>query len=111
LIMSTKPLPLDKPTRRGIDELFRQLTNYHDDSWEACQQLRAEVELLEKKLLDVPAYRKLKAKADAAYRAYHARRARLRKKAGQLRLEYCARGLTPDIKRRINALVKEANRK
>jgi hypothetical protein len=108
----SKPIPLDKPTRRTVEALFRELDRrcYDDADYREYQRLYEEREALAKKLLNVPAMKKLEARRDAAHQRSQARSARIASKLLAVRQKYLAEGLTPPVQREIRALVKESRR-
>lgn len=112
----SKPLPLDKPTRRGIDELFRDLRNFGGYSSESplyaeYGKLKEELEKLGEELLSCPSYRTLRKKKDNAYQKWRIATTQLEIKLGEVRRDYLAKGLTPAVQNEINKLVELANKK
>lgn len=108
--MAIKP-ELDKPTRRSVERLFKEILQ---SPWEMysgeLRRLREKREAMEKGLLSHPTYKKLVAKQEAAETKYYNDRRALEAAVRQVRLEYLAKGLTPDVLKQIEDLVKLANK-
>ena len=107
--MKTKPTPIDKPTRRTIETLLREMLNFGDRDcplYSRYLALREKVDESEKRLLANPAHRRLKAAMARAYSSYDRKRKVIRERASEVRREYLAKGLTKAVLRKIQALVK-----
>lgn len=113
--MSKQPFPLDKPTRKGVEQLLRQLMSFGRE-WESpdyleYQRLSQELANLQSKLFQNPRYKRLKARKDKAYTRYHDRRNAIREEAVKIHRQFLAKGLTPEVHRSLLALVKKAEQK
>lgn len=109
--MPTKPPPIDRPTRRTIDELFKSLL-YNRDRYDVeYDALSAQMRELEERLLDTPQMRALKRRKDAAWTKAKRRERRNAELVRAVRDKYLAYGLTPAVERAIKELVKKVNAK
>ena len=104
--MPTKALPIDKPTRRTIEALFRELQDeggreLQNRANEAYRELQA----LEARLLKNPAYLRLYKRYDALHRRASDQRDKIRAEVRRVRLLYQAKGLTPEVQKEIDKLV------
>lgn len=109
--MATKPLPIDKPTRRTVEQLFRDLRRCSTSEcphYREYQRLREERDALEKKLLNVPAYKSLKQRGDRAYSRHCDRDRKLATRIHDVHRLYLANGLTAKVVAEINKLLKFA---
>lgn len=98
---------LDKPSRRTIDALFKDLdrrTRYRGSEYSKAHE---ELEALEKELRKDPRYVRLKKRLDEAEADYYEQERVRMAKVRAVRLEYQAKGLTDGVRKKIEALVEE----
>jgi len=103
--------PLDQPTRRTIEVLFRSLLGHQRDEdtalGRAYLEARDEEDKLEEKLMAHPRLQALKRKHELAYeKHYRAERARKEKVVVLHRL-YLANGITKELVKELNKLIKQ----
>jgi hypothetical protein len=112
----TRPRPkyvkpqVDKPNRRTIEMLFSDLLSERsceDPLYAAYQRLDTELEELKKRLLNVPAVKRLQRLERAAHDRYSTRREFVRKRTTEVKRLYLAHGLTPTVMRAITQLLKD----
>lgn len=99
-------------SKRNVEKLLKELGyDYRKCPHEREERrLRAELEILEKRLLAVPEYQALeKAMVEASDKGCEAR-ARLDSRVIKIRRRYYAHGLTPAVIKEIQDLVEERNR-
>ncbi len=105
-----KPLPLDKPTRRSIESLFRELLSYNDERDNTLhnryQELDKELEELKDKLLSCKKYKALERRVGIAYRAYSKKNSAERVAVSNLRKYYQVNGITKKLIADLNKLIK-----
>lgn len=102
-----KPQPIDKPNRHTIETLFREAyatarTSSRTESDAAYQAMQE----LEDRLLNVPAMKAARRRHDAAYAAQCKREKGLFGMIDIARRDYLAKGLTPAVKKQIEAMLK-----
>lgn len=106
-----KPInPIDKPTRRTIETLFRDMLRdyYRDDAdplHTKYRQCVEEEDVLEKKLLDNPKLKALKRKREKAYSEYYTAKTKLKQEVQRVQQLYLAKGLTKEVLEAIDKLV------
>lgn len=96
---------LSKPTRSMIERLFRELAAKADGGLAEYQRLNQEIRRLQSRLLNVPEMKRLKKMSQKAHDAWCKSRKERRRQLQELRTEYLANGLTPDVHKKINSLV------
>ena len=105
----------DKVNRRNVERLLNELSSYRygDDHPDYARYMETERELeaLEKKLLDVPDVRKLRAKVEILKQQHYARQKDIRIKTALLRQRYYAGVNVQEVLADLRALVEEANTK
>jgi len=106
-----KPLPMDKPTRRTIEELFRELAN-SSNRWDndEIQAISQELDQLKDELHNVPPVKKLERRLCEARRKHHQIKDAVKEKLVKVRRRYLAKGLTPSVLKEIEKLVETANK-
>ena len=106
----SKPQPIDKPTRRTVEQLFRELQNSPRSvaANNAYQQAREECEALEERLLSAKRYKDLCAKRDRLYQRMHDLTEKRRESLRVVRMQYLACGLTPKVEAAIKRLVESS---
>jgi len=99
---------IDKPSRRTIEMLFRDLFEVNRRiSNRESSEVYAQMDALEEQLKRSPKYRRLRDKYD---KLSHSERDRDRVRTERIRAvrnRYLAEGLTPAVQKLVNALVKE----
>lgn len=108
--MPTKPLPIDKPTRRTVEELFRSTRRGYDRYSDLVyRRLCDEERELEARLLDVPEMRELKERQGRAREAHNKLEKQIDARVDQVHRLYLSRGLTPAVRKKLDELVEFVN--
>lgn len=107
---TAKPVPLDKPNRRTIEMLFRELLQRRHDQDNPLDakydELRRQCDDLEAKLLDNAKLKRLNRLRDAAYlRSYKANR-EFTDRVKTVRNQYLAGGITNKLLAELTKLIK-----
>lgn len=102
--------PLDQPTRRTIEALFRELLqrkNDPDNPLDAkYDELRRQYDDLEEKLLDNPKLKRLKRLRNQAYGVSYRKNREFMEKVKALRNQYFAHGITKKLLNELDQLIK-----
>lgn len=103
---------LEQPNRRTVENLFSDLLRGsmlqdHSSSHAEYKKVSAEEDELEEKLLNNPALKKLKVKRHRAWSRWNTEEREFKKRAIELKMEYQAKGLTPDVRKKILKLIED----
>lgn len=105
-----EPIPLDKPTRRTIETLFRDMlgSRYDDTNPDYLEYRRLEEaeEQLEEKLLSNPKLVKLKKQKERMWNKYHSSNSKQKEQLKILHRKYLANGITKELITELNKLIK-----
>lgn len=102
---------LENPTKAGIAALFKELSyerRYAGDDPE-IQAVQSQYEQLEQRLLNYGKLNALKNKIERLTDAFNKKKKKLEDKVRKVRRLYYAHGLTANVKKAIQNLVKECN--
>jgi len=108
--MPTKPLPPNGPTRRAIEQLFRELMpRWGNDEvvkgYAAVEKAEAEAEAFEEKILANKKLVALQTKASKLRREFNAEKDKVKEVVKKLHNYYLANGITPYLVRELNRLI------
>lgn len=96
------------PSKRMIESLLKELGRELDSKhYDEYVRLGHEMDELTEKLTDVPQMRKLKRAREAAYTKYRKAADGRSNKVRDVRRMYLSKGLTPQVLKAIDVLVKE----
>lgn len=98
-----------EPTRRDIERLFDDLVSYREPDYGGYAVLKAQLEELKERLLNVPAYTKLQKRVDEAYKRNQAASRQMRDRVREVRQHYYVNGFTKEVQAMVRKLVKDYN--
>ena len=109
----SKAAVADQPTRRTVEQLFKDLSGryygYGHEDYEKTKDLETQIEDLKVKLLDVPEMRELQKRRSELEGQLAARRKAINERLGKVRRQYFAHGLTPAVLKQVQDLVEFVN--
>ena len=103
-----KPTPIDKPNRRTVEMLFCDLLRREDNDplYAAYDKARCEVDSLKEKLLDNKRLKILKRRLEAAHSKWWDYRHSIGREVTRVKRLYLAKGLTPEVRKEIDKLLR-----
>jgi hypothetical protein len=112
----TATTPIDVPSRRTVEQLFRDLIGYNSDLQEASsvhadyRRAEGEAESFKKKLLDNKKLKQLEAKEERLRDKWYEIERRFKRRAVELRMIYQSEGLTDRVKKELSKLVEDVRK-
>lgn len=97
------------PSKGSIQMLFRELNDVEIPEKAAATKARKAKDDLRMRLLNVPEMLEAERAEEEAEEVYYAARKAIEAKVSKVRREYLTKGLTPGVRRKIEALVAEIN--
>lgn len=110
-----KKIEVEKPNKRNIEKLLRELSGYNsaiDEAYpskEALDEADNDVDTIEKNLMESPVLKAAMRKRDAIRRKYDKERKALQERLSKIRRVYYAKGMTTGVLLALESLVDEIN--
>ena len=104
-------IPLDQPTRRTIETLFKDLIQRSwardeiDPLYLKYQEANDRADKFEEELLKNKTLKRLNVAKEKAYRTWYAKDKKIKEQAIILRRQYLANGITPNLIKELNKLL------